>query len=57
MKYLKEGILGVCIGSGIILIMLGIQALRMGNNLFPAYLIVGVLLSVGFIFVAQKVLK
>ena len=57
MRYVKEGVLGVLIGSGIILIFMGFQALKMGNNWFPAYFMVGAILAVGFIKVALKVLK
>ena len=52
MKSLKEVILGLCVGGGIILILSGIGALRAGNKLWPVYFIVGAIIAVVFSKVA-----
>ena len=52
MNILKDWILGICIASGIILILLGLQAVAMGNKLWPAYFIAGAIIAAGFIKVA-----
>jgi len=57
MKSLKEVILGLCIGGGIILILSGIGAVREGQQGWPAYFIVGAIIVVGFLKLSAKVIK
>jgi hypothetical protein len=57
MKTLKEVILGLCVGGGIILILSGIGALRAGNKLWPVYFIVGATIAIGFLKLSTKVIK
>ena len=52
MKILKDWIVGICIGSGIILVLLGLQAVTRGNKWWLAYLIVGVIIAAVFLKVA-----
>jgi len=52
MPNLKDLLLGICIAGGIILILLGLQAVAMGNKLWPAYLIAGAIIAAVFIKVA-----
>ena len=52
MKSLKEVILGLCIGGGIILILSGFGAVREGQKWWPAYFIAGVIIAARFLKVA-----
>jgi uncharacterized membrane protein SirB2 len=52
MKILKDWIVGLCIGSGIILVLLGLQAVTRGNQWWLAYLIGGIIIAAVFLKVA-----
>ena len=52
MKILKDWMLGICIGGGIVLILLGLQAVTRGNKWWPAYFIAGAIIAAGFVKVA-----
>jgi hypothetical protein len=49
MKNVKDWILGIGIGGGIILILLGLQAVATGNKWWPAYFAAGAIIAAGFI--------
>ena len=49
MKNVKDWIFGIGIGGGIILILLGLQAVTTGNKWWPAYFIAGAIIAAGFI--------
>ncbi len=57
MKSVKEILLGLCIGGGIILVLSGIGAVRSGNNWWPAYFIAGAIIAVGSLKLSTKVIK
>jgi len=57
MKSLKEIILGLCVGGGIILVLSGIGAVRSGNTWWPAYFIVGAIIVVGSIKLSTIIIR
>jgi hypothetical protein len=57
MKSLQEILLGLGVGGGIILVLSGIGAVRSGNNWWPAYFIVGVIIAVGSLKLSTIIIK
>lgn len=57
MKSLRIFMLGFCIGSGFILMLLGLEALTMRNMTYPEYFLVCIIIAAGLIIVAQKAIK
>ena len=57
MKSLKEIILGLAVGGGIVLVLSGIGAVRSGSNWWPAYFIAGAIIAVGSLMLSAKFIK
>ncbi len=57
MKSLKEIILGLAVGGGIVLVLSGIGAVRSGSNWWPAYFIAGAISAVGSLMLSAKFIK
>jgi hypothetical protein len=57
MKSLKEILLGLCVGGGIILVLSGIGAVRSGNNWWPAYFIAGAIIAVGSLKLSAIIIR